>query len=60
MMARSGTGYQEFGSVQWYAAQWAVLIKSSLAAFPKFLGQYITVKSSSLLCTTECHAKATG
>ena len=37
ILARSGTGYQELGSVIWYTARWVALFKPSLAAFPKFL-----------------------
>ena len=37
IMARSGTGYQEYGFVKQYVAKWVVLFTPSLAAFPKFL-----------------------
>ena len=38
ILARSGTRYQEFGFVKYYAAQWVVLIKPLLATFQSYLG----------------------
>ena len=37
IMARSSTGYQEFGFVKEYAAQWVVFFKPSLVHFQCFL-----------------------